>query len=199
MPFDYLSNDLIIYIFTLIVHDHNVNLFNFEKKNLQYLLLININCKIIAEKMITLKYYNLKCEYIDKFIFPKKIVKLFKNYYNIYRLPILKFSNKYQGYTDCIDNIKNNNVSNKIMIGFDYFKRPFFTFKLEYFNIKTKKINYKISILYQRYSNDYNYWIFESYYANNFHDIFEKNDNFLKLTKILQGEKIKYKNYLVYI
>ena len=85
------------------------------------------------------------------------------------------------------------------MIGFDYFKRPFFTFKLLYCNTKTKKVDSKISILYQRYSNVSDYWIFESYYANNFHDLFQNNDNFIKINQIMRGEKIKYKNYLVYI
>jgi hypothetical protein len=193
-----LSYDLIEYIFTECLSNYKDDLFNLYK-TYKYLLLINKNTHNILKIILYQKYYNLKCNYIDKFSFPKNIIKLFQNYNNIYNLPILRFSDNFHGYTDCIDNIKEKDVIDKIMLGFDYFKRPFFTFKLLYFNTKTKKIDSKISILYQRYSNESDYWIFESYYTDNFHDIFKSNDNFIKLNKIMRGEKIKYKNYLVYI
>lgn len=198
MSIDNLSNDVIEYIFTECLSNYQNDLFNLYK-SYKYLLLINKNTHNILKIILYQKYYNLKCQYIDKFLFPKNIVKLFGNYNKIYNIPVLKFSDNFRGYTDCIDNIQEKDVIDKIMIGFDYFKRPFFTFKLLYFNTKTKEVDSKISILYQRYSNDSEHWIFESYYANNFHDIFETNDNFIKLNKIMRGEKIKYKNYLVYI
>ena len=193
-----LSNDVIENIFIECLYNYEGDLFNLYK-TYNYLLLINKNIHDILKIILYQKYYNLKCQYIDKFLFPKNIVKLFGNYNEIYNIPVLKFSDNFRGYTDCIDNIQEKDVIDKIMIGFDYFKRPFFTFKLLYFNTKTKQVDSKISILYQRYSNDHEYWIFESYYANNFHDIFQTNDNFIKLNKIMRGEKIKYKNYLVYI
>ena len=198
MSINNLSNDLIENIFIECLYNYKGNLFNLYK-TYKYLLLIDKNTHNILKIILYAKYYHLKCEYIDKFLFPKNIVKLFGNYNNIYNLPVLKFSDNFRGYTDCIDNIQEKDVIDKIMIGFDYFKRPFFTFKLLYFNTKTKQIDSKISILYQRYSNDSEYWSFESYYAENFHDIFQTNDNFIKLNKIMRGEKIKYNNYLVYI
>jgi hypothetical protein len=198
MLLDNLSNDIIEYIFTECLSNYQNDLFNLYK-SYKYLLLINKNTHNILKIILYQKYYNLKCQYIDKFSFPKNIVKLFGSYNNIYNIPVLKFSDNFRGYTDCIDNIQEKDVIDKIMIGFDYFKRPFFTFKLLYFNTKTKQVDSKISILYQRYSNDHEHWIFESYYANNFHDIFQTNDNFIKLNKIMCGKKIKYKNYLVYI
>ena len=198
MSINNLSNDIVEYIFTECLSNYQNDLFNLYK-TYNYLLLINKNTYNILKIILYEKYYNLKCQYIDKFLFPKNIVKLFGNYNEIYNIPVLKFSDNFRGYTDCIDNIKEKDVIDKIMIGFDYFKRPFFTFKLLYFNTKTKQVDSKISILYQRYSNDSEHWIFESYYANNFHDIFQTNDNFIKLNKIMRGEKIKYKNYLVYI
>ncbi len=193
-----LSNDLIENIFIQCLSNYKNNLFNLYK-SYKNLLLINKNFHNILKIILYKKYFILKCEYIDKFNFPKYIVKLFNNYYNIYNLPVIKFTDNFRGYSDCIDNIKEKDIKNKIMIGFDYFKRPFFTFKLLYFNTISKKIHSKISILYQRYSNDLDHWIFESYYTDNFHDIFENNDNFIKLNQIMRGEKIKYKNYLVYI
>ena len=193
-----LSNDLIEYIFIECLSNYKGDLFNLHK-TYNYLLLINKNTHNILKSILYHIYYKLKCQYIDKFSFPKYIVKLFGNYNNIYNLPILKFSDSFFGFTDCIDNIQDKDIIHKITIAFDYFKRPFFTFKLFYFNIKTKQVDSKISILYQRYSNDSEHWIFESYYTDNFHDIFQTNDNFIKLNKIMRGEKIKYKNYLVYI
>lgn len=193
-----LSSDIIEYIFIKCLINYKNNLFNLYK-SYKNLLLINKNTNNSLKIILYQKYFNLKCKYIDKFYFPKYIVKLFTNYNNIYNLPVIKFSDNFRGFTDSIDNIQNKDIINKIMIGFDYFKRPFFTFKLLYFNKKTKNVNSKVSILYQRYSNDYEHWIFESYYTNNFHDIFQANDNFIKLNKIMRGEKIEYKNYLVYI
>jgi hypothetical protein len=196
MSFDYLSNDLIEYIFISIVHEYNDNLFYLHKK-LEYLLLINNNCKLIAKKLISLKFYLLKSLYIDNFNLPKYILSIFKNYSNIYNLPFLKFSDSFLGFTDCIDNIKEKDVTNNIMIGLDFFQRPFFTFRLKYFNTKTKKINYKITILYQRYRDYNNDWILESYYNDNFHNLESLENNLDNLKKLFIGTSIKYKNYLI--
>ena len=198
MPFDCLSNDLIEYIFILIVHDCNDNLFYLHKK-LEYLLLIDNNCKLIAKKLISLKFYQLKSLYIDNFNLPKHIISIFKryNYSNIYNLPFLKFSDSFLGFTDCIDNIKEKDVTNNVMIGLDFYQRPFFTFRLKYYNIRTKKINYKITILYQRYKYCNDHWILESYYNDNFHNLGSLENSLENLKKLVNGMSIKYKNYLI--
>ena len=198
MLFDYLSNDLIEYIFILIIHEYNDNLFYLHKK-VEYLLLINNNCKSIAKKLISLKFYQLKSLYIDNFNIPKHIINIFKtnNYSKIYNLPFLKFSDSFLGFTDCIDNIKEKDVTNNIMIGLDFYKRAFFTFRLKYYNIKTKKINYKITILYQRYKNCNDYWILESYYNDNFHNLTSLENCLTSLKKLVNGSSVKYKNYLI--
>tara|TARA_R110002072_G_scaffold24935_10_gene84072 strand:+ start:1724 stop:2323 length:600 start_codon:yes stop_codon:yes gene_type:complete len=197
MPFDYLSNDLIEYIFILCIHDYNGNLFNLHKK-LEYLLIINKNCEKIAKNLISLKFYELKSLYIDSFSLPKNILNIFdNNHISIYNLPFLKFSDSFLGFTDCIDNIKKKDVKSKIMIGLDYYRRPFFTFKLNYKNIKTKKEIYKITILYQRYKYNNEDWILESYYNDNFHTLESLNNNLNDLKNLIHNKSLKYKNYLI--
>ena len=133
MTLDYLPNDLIEYLFLLIINNSSNNLFNLKIK-LNYLLLINKNYNLIAKKLISLKFYQLKSLYIDNFNLPKYIQNIFfiNDFKKIYNLPFLKFSDNFLGFTDCIDNIKEKDVTHPIMIGMDYFKRPFFTFKLKY-------------------------------------------------------------------
>ena len=199
MSFDYLSNDLLEYIFVLIVHDYNHNLFFFHKR-FEKLLLLNKEYYIIVKKILSIKFHELKINFIDDFKLPKYILNIFnKHPYHdkIYNLPFLKFSNSFIGFTDCIDNIKESDVTKKIMIGLDYFRRPFFTFRLKYKNIKNEDESYKITILYQRYSNCHEHWIIESYYNNNFHNFESFDDNLDKLTLLVSGKTIKYKNYLI--
>tara|TARA_B110000027_G_scaffold130187_1_gene152658 strand:- start:520 stop:1125 length:606 start_codon:yes stop_codon:yes gene_type:complete len=199
MSFEYLSNDLLEYIFALIVHDCNNNLFFFHKR-FEKLLLLNKEYNIIAKKILSIKFHELKINFIDDFKLPKYILNIFNKtacHDKIYNLPFLKFSNSFMGFTDCIDNIKESDVNKKIMIGLDYFRRPFFTFRLKYKNFKNKNESYKISILYQRYSNCEEHWILESYYQNNFHNLESLDYNLDKLTLLVSGETIKYKNYLI--
>ena len=87
MPFDYLSNDLIEYIFILCIHDYNGNLFNLHKK-LEYLLIINKNCEKIAKNLISLKFYELKSLYIDSFSYCKMDVDSIITIFNVPSLAV---------------------------------------------------------------------------------------------------------------
>lgn len=195
--FNCLPDELVNYIFTLCIKDYNY-LFNLHK-NYQNLLLINKNYNNIIKTLLDLKFFQLKCIYINDFNLPSYILKIFKNK-NIYNIPFIKFSDSFLGYSDCIDNIKEKDVKYPVMIGLDYYKRPFFTFKIKYFNIKTSKKIIKISILYQRYENYNNHWVLESYYADNFHNNIISMTHNLKIIKnLLQKKSVKYKHYLIYI
>lgn len=192
-----LNNDILEYIFTLIINENNFNLFNIHKKCVN-ILIVNKNFYSILINIINNKCYILKKQLINNNL-PKYIIDIFQNKDTIYNLPIIKFKNSFIGYTDCIDNIKVSDIDRKIMMGIDYFKRPFFTFKIKYYNFNKKFIKTKISVLYQRYINNTQHWVFESYYNNNFNNIMFQENNFIKLKEIIQNNKIKYKNYLIYI
>ena len=195
--FELLSNDLIEHIFDIYIVNQikyvsniSINYIIFFYRKYINILLINKNFNKIIKKLLNNKLYYIKYNFIKTFNLPSYILNIF-NKKNIYTIPFIKFTDKFLGYTDCIDNIKNNDVTHDIMIGFDYFKRPFFTFKFKYKNIKTKKIKKKITILYQRYNNNSDYWILESYYSNNFHNFFSNNINFNYLKNIVNGKKNK--------
>jgi len=197
MNFILLSDDILNNIFKICIYNskNSIHLFNNKHK---YLLLINKNYYKIIKLIINECFFELKCKYIDNCKLPNYIFQLFNN--KIYKLPFIQFSYKFFGYTNSIDNIKKRDVNSKIMIGFDYFNRLFFTFKIKYTNINdNNNIVYKILILYQYYKNNNEEWIFESYYCDSFHDYYNTNfNNNLKILKdIIDGKKIKFNKYII--
>lgn len=105
----------------------------------------------LSRKCRKIYYPKLKEYYISKY-FDKNIVLLFGGIQNMGKYPILRWNEKFMGGTDYIDNITEEDLNSKIMIGIDNYKRPFIT-------IRTKNNN-KITVdtLFQRYSDEKNTW-----------------------------------------
>ncbi|VVU95809.1 hypothetical protein CPAV1605_1571 [seawater metagenome] len=98
---------------------------------------------ILKYKVLRSLRYHTLFSYFDKTTFNKKI---------IYSLPYLEYKSSFS-LGDYIDNIKNKDLSHPIMIGLDYWNRPFITFKVLNKYQKGSAITF-----FQRYSNDTKNW-----------------------------------------
>lgn len=106
-------------------------------------------------KNIYKKYLLIKSKYFNYFKKYKILKNLqegpFKKFANKY--PILKWKEKFLGYTGYIDHISSSDLSSPIMIGCDKYKRPFISIKF----IKNKKVG--CITYFQRYENYIYNWV----------------------------------------
>ena len=124
----------------------NVKLVNKELINNIYLE------KEMCKKQIINKYFrewkhNMVYVHFKDTFFPEKLIRL---------LPVLSCKAEYIGGTDYIDCIKPKNLTNSIMVGVDFFRRPFITIKYKY---QTKKERIGRITVFQRYSESKTQWV----------------------------------------
>ena len=155
-------------------------------------------------KLFFKKLYDQQIKFIRDNNFNNKIINLFGGIYKFALFPILKWSDEYYGFTGYIDNIKNKDITYKIMIGVDSYKRPFIVLRLKYYNKKS------IICFFQRYTDNTYTWthanipysslITEGGYffnKNEFnHELIEENINNLLTNKnIIKTNKFSMDGY----
>ena len=102
-------------------------------------------------------------EFIKKSNFDKNIIDLFGGFNKFYLFPILNWKKEFLGGTGYIDNIYPYDLSSSIMIGMDYYTRPFVTIRTKKKNNNTRSV----VVLFQRYSDDTKTWTHSNInYAN---------------------------------
>ena len=158
-----LNNDIILNIIKFL-NENDLRIFSILNKNFN--ILTKNKCLKIKKK-----YKKKKINLLINF--PRWFHNLF--HYNILiNINILDFNKKFLGNTDYIDNIDTKDVIDDLMIGVDYYKRPFFCLR---------DINNNIVTFFQRYSDDKYCWTIGK---NNYSKIdnFRVNNNFLEKDKI---------------
>lgn len=86
--------------------------------------------------------------------YPLILINAFGGIDRFVELPILDFKKKFIGDTGYIDNIKDRDMKEPIMIGMDNFlKRPFIALKTEV------EDDVEVNILFQRYYDSQGYWL----------------------------------------
>lgn len=96
---------------------------------------------------------NDKLLFIVKY-FPQILINAFGGLDRFVEYPILQFKKKFIGDTGYLDNIKDKDLKEPIMIGIDnYLKRPFIAIKT------VIEGDVEVNVLFQRYTNSNGYWI----------------------------------------
>ena len=120
----------------------------------------------------------------------KNVIELFGGYKKFITYPLLNFKNYYIGCTDYIDRVKHNDMISPIMIGIDYFKRPFISIRYLEDNKK------KVVTVFQRYTEDNNLWSHGTAYMGNsiisFSSFFNgndfKDDSYINIKRLLKND-----------
>jgi hypothetical protein len=168
--------------------------------------------------------YNLICEFLDIYTlsklpylihkfrikvlekrnyvidnFPEEIISMF-SFEKMINFPILKFQDRFIGFTDYIDRIKAEDLSEPIMIGIDCYKRAFICIR----TMKLKKNNnITVDTIFQRYTNDKSYWThggygfiknssIDSITKNNIKNLLNNNKNLIYPSFTYEDEDSKF-------
>jgi len=89
--------------------------------------------------------------------------KFFPQSLNISTLPNLNIGVK-MGWTDYVDIIKSEDMTDSLMTGIDCYGRPFVAFKISVTDTETGKQWQEAATFFQRYSDDSNTWAFGTAY-----------------------------------
>jgi hypothetical protein len=136
---------------------------------------------------------------LDKF--PNKIISIF-GMENMINYPILEFKNKFIGYTDYIDSIRPDDLSEPIMIGVDCFKRAFVSIRTVIINENRDPV---VDTLFQRYTNEKEKWTYgcsgygfirndslDNITITNIKNLINKNKNILYPSYCYEDEDSRY-------
>ena len=148
--FDSLNMDL----FLIISEFLNIQ----ELKNIQ--ISYKSNDLLISSKIQIAKNKKILTRYFNNFILHRSIYKYFKNTFLpmriISKLPILLYKS-YFALGDYIDNIKYKDMNKPVMIGIDFWKRPFICIRYKYLvNGKERK---HVLIIFQRFKGVKSNWV----------------------------------------
>ena len=181
------------------ITSNNLLDFNYDMINeiLQYLgyhsliNLINTNKNVYADYNDYL--IESKKQYINNFL-PSHVIKILENY-NYHKIKYLPFEENFLGNTGYIDRIKTRNLTSPLVFGFDCYKRPFLSFKI---NIDDKEI---VHTLFQRYPDYKLKWVFGTNYRSysihkNTYPLPADLDNYKKL---LEGQQLNIDEFLINI
>lgn len=151
------------------------------------------------EKIITNKR-----EYIlDNF--PESIISIF-GFENMINYPIIEFQDNFIGFTEYIDRIRPDDLSEPIMIGIDCYKRPFICIRTLQIRDNIKSVD----TLFQRYTNEKETWSYGCcgngfLFSSSIHNHVNKNnikrilnnDKFLLYPNICQENKFYVKETIL--
>lgn len=119
-----------------------------------------------------------KINFFKSYTIDKSIISLFDGYFNMTKIPYLKFSNKFVGMTQYIDNVYHYNLTHPVMFSVDTYNRLFFCFKFKLKHIDNLMMESKtVTTIFQRYT-DGKQWCFGNFYKEtlNYHVYFNQGD-----------------------